>query len=703
MPYSPKNFRDVAYKASMAPSELQPPLNFADGGMVESYQGGGSVNWAGDSTIYNTQGQIGNILATPGGFSGMSRQLNMAKGGSVKSDGHASPDRMISMMKGEFSKRGLDFDKYMANRLAAKGTNGDTMLAHINPQEAAMLKRAGGSGDINPNTGLASFGYGSDSSNDSRPERGETGTVSSGEGPGSYSRNESSYSSSDHGGGRDIQAARDFENSTRAAEAQKAADVARDQSLDEAVKTAAWNQKTRDYWTEQQAKNAAETDAKLNAAANAADQQQKAAEEAKNAQIAREANLAENQAMAANTAYGLRAGPLTGTSPLSKVAEASNDVAFNEPSGAATTFTPEGAGIVPSGSFTNPPSVQAAIDAAKAERARITQEANRTENQAMAANDAYAMRAGPLTGQPSQVAQTTSPGVLQRVAESVVTPAAAADNPPAMTPLPGPVPMPPVRPAEVTPTAKEPAAPAPSPNVPMPTPRPPDATTPKTQSPFENIVKTITSSVENANVPAIAADTVTGMVPVVGPINMISKLLGGPSVGTTLFPGGGQANTPAATPGALNEAQQAAQTKMDTGVYLNGDDVDAMTPEQRDYAYKNGMLTVGKPTGDFFSDLFSGKLGAQPGTTDYPSRSNRGDHNSQSVAQPITPPAVSVVPPLSQSTTPTMDAISKSLATYAPRTYLGAPSNPYNYGYGGEQTYYSAKGGAVGPLSQKRK
>ena len=41
--------------------------------------------------------------------------------------------------------------------LAAYGRNGDTMLAHITPQEAAMLKRMGGSGTINPYTGLPEY------------------------------------------------------------------------------------------------------------------------------------------------------------------------------------------------------------------------------------------------------------------------------------------------------------------------------------------------------------------------------------------------------------------------------------------------------------------------------------------------------------------------------------------------------------------
>jgi hypothetical protein len=41
--------------------------------------------------------------------------------------------------------------------VASKGRHGDTMLAHINPQEAEMLKAMGGSGSINPQTGLPEF------------------------------------------------------------------------------------------------------------------------------------------------------------------------------------------------------------------------------------------------------------------------------------------------------------------------------------------------------------------------------------------------------------------------------------------------------------------------------------------------------------------------------------------------------------------
>lgn len=45
----------------------------------------------------------------------------------------------------------------IAGGIASLGRYGDTMLAHITPQEAMMLRRAGGSGSINPATGLPEF------------------------------------------------------------------------------------------------------------------------------------------------------------------------------------------------------------------------------------------------------------------------------------------------------------------------------------------------------------------------------------------------------------------------------------------------------------------------------------------------------------------------------------------------------------------
>ena len=49
--------------------------------------------------------------------------------------------------------------KQIAKQLAQKGRGGDSMLVHITPREASMLKDAGGSGTINPDTGLMEFYY----------------------------------------------------------------------------------------------------------------------------------------------------------------------------------------------------------------------------------------------------------------------------------------------------------------------------------------------------------------------------------------------------------------------------------------------------------------------------------------------------------------------------------------------------------------
>ena len=53
----------------------------------------------------------------------------------------------------------------LAKLLKSKGRGRDTVLAHITPKEAALLKRRGGRGSINPDTGLPEF----DDSVDSAP------------------------------------------------------------------------------------------------------------------------------------------------------------------------------------------------------------------------------------------------------------------------------------------------------------------------------------------------------------------------------------------------------------------------------------------------------------------------------------------------------------------------------------------------------
>jgi hypothetical protein len=50
----------------------------------------------------------------------------------------------------------------LVQQLQSQGRGGDTMLAHITPEEAALLEARGGSGTVNPNTGLPEFGFFSD-------------------------------------------------------------------------------------------------------------------------------------------------------------------------------------------------------------------------------------------------------------------------------------------------------------------------------------------------------------------------------------------------------------------------------------------------------------------------------------------------------------------------------------------------------------
>lgn len=61
------------------------------------------------------------------------------------------------MSKSLSSALGLDMTE-VAQLLRKSGRGKDTVLAHITPKEAALLKRRGGRGSINPKTGLPEFG-----------------------------------------------------------------------------------------------------------------------------------------------------------------------------------------------------------------------------------------------------------------------------------------------------------------------------------------------------------------------------------------------------------------------------------------------------------------------------------------------------------------------------------------------------------------
>jgi len=56
-----------------------------------------------------------------------------------------------------FAKGGVASLRPMAQAMADAGRNGDTMIAHISPVEARILRRIGGSGTTNPTTGMPEF------------------------------------------------------------------------------------------------------------------------------------------------------------------------------------------------------------------------------------------------------------------------------------------------------------------------------------------------------------------------------------------------------------------------------------------------------------------------------------------------------------------------------------------------------------------
>jgi len=108
-------------------TNLMPPRYAADGGFMQSQPTFPGTPLTMDSGPLMAQQAHPLAMNTPG--VPMNMPMGLAKGGIAD----------------------------MAHALAAQGRNGDTILAHINPEEAAMLKAHGGSGTINPHTGLPEY------------------------------------------------------------------------------------------------------------------------------------------------------------------------------------------------------------------------------------------------------------------------------------------------------------------------------------------------------------------------------------------------------------------------------------------------------------------------------------------------------------------------------------------------------------------
>ena len=66
---------------------------------------------------------------------------------------HRAPEPAVPA----YADGGIINARVISQELANMGRNGDTMLAHITPEEASLLRKRGGSGTINPVTGLPEF------------------------------------------------------------------------------------------------------------------------------------------------------------------------------------------------------------------------------------------------------------------------------------------------------------------------------------------------------------------------------------------------------------------------------------------------------------------------------------------------------------------------------------------------------------------
>lgn len=148
MPFDPTDPKYTSPLAAMSQDRLTGMLNqpqlkvFADTGIKD-----GGTNPV--SPIMPGQTQL-------------NRTMGMAKGGAVNDELAGIKDTI----RAEFAARGLDFDRFVQNpavmdevgkSIQSQGSNGDTILAHINPEEAQLLKEMGGSGTVNPATGLPQF------------------------------------------------------------------------------------------------------------------------------------------------------------------------------------------------------------------------------------------------------------------------------------------------------------------------------------------------------------------------------------------------------------------------------------------------------------------------------------------------------------------------------------------------------------------
>ena len=358
------------------------------------------------------------------------------------------------------------------------------------------------------------------------------------------------------------------------------------------------------------------------------------------------------------------------------------------------------------------------------------------------------------SGQPSP--DPLANNIMAKIVDMVVPKAKAEDNPPTLNTLPGNVPLPPARPADLNqeaPTAAQTLASLA--NVPLPPARPEDmneqlkasvVTPPAPTTPFETAVKSI---VDEA--PKNITNAAVGFVPGIGIVNTLSGLVGGPTVGGTLFPSApstvaNQTSTPYTQDYSGLTQDQFRAMPVDSvedprliAAYNNkiaeitGQPAPGPTNSVADMALgqrapevvgPDGKVNLGGQIDSFLQDLFAPKF-VGLNTPAYNAINNNAGYNSnpelngQSMqpgyqpppksgknASDIIPPVIlaSALAPATTAPTVTSPVAPSVLASNFGRTYVGAPTNPLRYGYGPEATYYktAAKGGMISPLNRMR-
>lgn len=104
------------------------------------------------SVVYD---EISSVVSSAG--SALVNALSFAHGGWVPGYAYGGNSPRNDTVRTLLSPGEYVVDRENIQAIARQGNNGDTMLAHINPAEAALLKTLGGAGTINERTGLPQF------------------------------------------------------------------------------------------------------------------------------------------------------------------------------------------------------------------------------------------------------------------------------------------------------------------------------------------------------------------------------------------------------------------------------------------------------------------------------------------------------------------------------------------------------------------